>query len=353
MDNKINPDNIDNFIQEYPDFSIGLNRNKIINKNKIIEKKVKIRPAVYNELKQLWEAINHKYLLYYDKLEEENYLQNEIEKLFANDVFVNVIISSSKQEIKYDTEAKEMAILEDSGVQYVIDKSILYCEFLKRINKQTNLPIKLLHNSFTAFNKTKNIPKHQINEFSVFNFVIKFNEWKNKELQGRFKYKKSNLKISSTALTFPNGKPINEITQGRIGTKLINGTPSKKYLYDSFAYDSNLEKDNLTSADIEEIIVYGKIPRKSIKIPTITGGTYSPDFMYVIKKTNGEKSLNVVVETKDKENDTELSGDELMKINCAEVFFKQISEDGFTVEFHKQLNNKKIKQIIEDVIGVK
>jgi len=58
----------------------------------------------------------------------------------------------------------------------------------------------------------------------------------------------------------------------------------------------------------------------------------------------------VVVETKDKENDTELSGDELMKINCAEVFFKQISEDGYKVEFHKQLNNKKIKQIIEDVL---
>jgi type III restriction enzyme len=26
---------------------------------------------------------------------------------------------------------------------------------------------------------------------------------------------------------------------------------------------------------------------------------YSPDFMYVIRKTSGEKELNIVVETKD------------------------------------------------------
>jgi len=33
-----------------------------------------------------------------------------------------------------------------------------------------------------------------------------------------------------------------------------------------------------------EVIVYGKIPRRSISIPTITGQSYSPDFMYVVKK---------------------------------------------------------------------
>lgn len=55
-----------------------------------------------------------------------------------------------------------------------------------------------------------------------------------------------------------------------------------------------MEKENLTSAEIDEIIVYAKIPRSSIRIPTIAGGTYSPDFMYVIKKANGEKSLNIV-----------------------------------------------------------
>jgi len=33
--------------------------------------------------------------------------------------------------------------------------------------------------------------------------------------------------------------------QGRIGTKISEGTPSAKYLYDVIAYDSPLEKQNI------------------------------------------------------------------------------------------------------------
>ena len=346
----VNEANKDDFFAEYPEFAIGINNNKIIDRNKTSEPKVTIRPAKFNELKELWSAINQKYLLYYDKIEDGNYLQTEVQKLFGNGVFVDVVMSSSRQEVKYNDESREMVVNDGSGVQYFIDKSIPYNEFLKRINRQTNLPIQLLHNALKAHNTIKEIQKHQFNEFSAINFINRFKEWKNRELQGRFKYQKASIKVTSTSLTHSNGAPLKEITQGRVGTKYIKGTPSAKYLYDSFAYDSNLEKENLTSAEIDEIIVYAKIPRSSIRIPTIAGGTYSPDFMYVIKKANGEKSLNIVVETKDKANETELSGDEAMKIKCAEEFFKQISIDGYKVAFHKQLTNKRIKQVIDEVL---
>lgn len=72
-------------------------------------------------------------------------------------------------------------------------------------------------------------------------------------------------------------------------------------MYDSYAYDSPLEKDNIT-ADIDEAIVYEKNPRASIAIPITTDGMYSPDFMYVVKGKNGHKELNIIVETKDVEN---------------------------------------------------
>ena len=141
-----------------------------------------------------------------------------------------------------------------------------------------------------------------------------------------------------------------EIAQGRIGTKIAPGTPSAKYLYDSFAYDSPLERDNIT-ADIEEVIVYGKIPRASIAIPTITGGMYSPDFMYVVKRGNGKKELNIVVETKDVENKEELRGTEKAKIECAKVFFDMLTKDGYTVYFRNQLGNKQMAQIIHEVMS--
>lgn len=133
----------------------------------------------------------------------------------------------------------------------------------------------------------------------------------------------------------------------------VEGTPSEKYLYDKIAFDSPLEKDNImmSGAGIDEVVVYGKIPKSSIAIPTIVGENYSPDFMYVVKKSDGTKELNVVVETKLVENKSTLRGTENAKIKCAEAFFKQLTIDGYKVSFHTQLSNKKVKQIIEEVIN--
>jgi type III restriction enzyme len=350
MNRNIVPEKAEIFFEEYTDFTTGINSGKITDRNTKADRKVKIRPARYNELKQLWEAINHKYVLYYDKIEDDNYLQKEISKIFAQGVFTDVVMTSKRQVVSTDAESGRMIAGDRTGVQYIVEKPIAYNEFLKRINRQTNIPIRFLHNALCCYSETEKITKNQINEYSAANFVYKFNDWKNNALQGRFKYQKTNIKLTSTALTDSNGNPNKEITQGRIGTKFIEGTPIDKYLYDSFAYDSPLEKDNIMT-NIDEIVVYGKIPKSSIAIPTITGSTYSPDFMYIVKRTNGEKSLNIVVETKDVENQTELRGTEKAKINCAKVFFGQLTIDGYKVEFHEQLNNKKIKQIIEEVLA--
>ena len=127
------------------------------------------------------------------------------------------------------------------------------------------------------------------------------------------------------------------------------GIVSDKYLYDAVAYDSDLERDNIRS-EIQQIVVYGKIPRRSISIPTIADSSYSPDFMYVVEKTNGEKEMNVVVETKGVENKYELRGNELAKISCAGKFFEQLKADGFNVKFRTQLSNKSMRAIISELM---
>ena len=155
--------------------------------------------------------------------------------------------------------------------------------------------------------------------------------------------------MGETALTYKNGEVRDVIKQGMVGIMMTPETPSAKYLYDTIAYDSPLEKDNIMT-DITEVIVYGKIPRSSIAIPTITGETYSPDFMYVVKKSDGTKELNIVVETKLVENQSTLREKEDAKIKCAEIFFKQLTLDGYKVSFHTQLSNRKVKQIIDEVL---
>lgn len=80
---------------------------------------------------------------------------------------------------------------------------------------------------------------------------------------------------------------------------------------------------------------------------------YSPDFMYIVKHTNGDKELNIVVETKDVENRTDLRGKEKVKIECARVFFEMHKAEGYTVYFKDQLGNKKMAQIINEVMDIK
>jgi len=345
----IKTDTRDAFFAEYPEFAVGLESGKVKDRNKDKAKPVKIRKAAYNDIKELWERINQRYLLFYDKDLDVNMEDVVLSILEAENVFTDVTMTSSREIVKSD--GTEMSILSESGVQYIISKTIPYNEFLKRIMQGTNIPITTLHQAVSKYtNKNGMIKPDHFNENTVSIIIQKFQEWKNENLQGRFHYSKSSTPVGSTALSFEDGSPRKEITQGRIGTKLAEGTPSEKYLYDAFAYDSPLEKKNIM-ADIEEVVVYGKIPRSSIAIPTITGGMYSPDFMYIVKKSTGEKELNIVVETKDVENKNNIRGTERANLKCARVFFDILSQDGYKVHFRDQLNNRQMAQIINEVLG--
>ena len=344
----INLETREQFLDEYPDFVAGIAVGKVKDRNKSESKPIKIRKGVFNEIKELWEKINQRYLLYYDTELNDTLDTAILEILEKPGIFNGVVLSSERDIVRSD--GSQMSTEAGVGVQYTISRPIAYNMFLKRIMHATNIPLTVMHKAMCEYAKKHgNINSDYINESTVAVFCKEFYDWKIAHLQGHFHYKKSSIATKETALTYADGTPRDEIAQGRIGTKIVAGTPSDKYLYDAYAYDSPLEKQNITS-DIESVTVYGKIPRSSIAIPTITGGTYSPDFMYVVTRTSGEKELNVIVETKDVENKTELRGTEKAKIECAELFFSMLEQDGYKVYFKTQINNKQIKQIIDEVL---
>ncbi|WP_349665757.1 hypothetical protein [Xylanibacter rodentium] len=98
------------------------------------------------------------------------------------------------------------------------------------------------------------------------------------------------------------------------------------------------------------MIVYGKIPSHSICIPTVASSNYSPDFIYVVKKTDGTKELNIVIETKAYDKESNISPDENTKISCADEFFKAMAANGYNVHFRKQINSTGVKNIIDDLV---
>ena len=109
-----------------------------------------------------------------------------------------------------------------------------------------------------------------------------------------------------------------------------------------------MEKKNIL-ANVDDVIVFGKIPRRSIAIPTVIDN-YSPDFMYVVKRKDGKKELNVIIETKGVEGKSSLRPTEQIRIDCAEKFFEQLQLDGFDVKFRTQINNVEMKNILARLI---
>lgn len=344
----IKPETRDAFLAEYPDFFAGLSTGKVKDRNKDKPRPIKIRKAAYSEIKELWEKINQRYLLFYDADINEDMNAVILSILEQPGTFTDMVIRSARELVKSDGD--QMEAVTSTGVQYTVTRPIPYGLFLKRISQNTNVPVTTLHNALCEYVKRHgHIEQKFFNDNSAIEFCSRFRDWKTKHLQGRFHYAKSRTPCGATALTYADGTPRTDIAQGRIGTKIIPGTPSAKYLYDVYAYDSPLEKDNIT-ANIEEVVVFGKIPRSSIAIPTITGEMYSPDFMYIVKRKSGEKELNIVVETKDVEGKSSLRPIENAKIECARVFFDMLSRDGYTVYFRDQLNNKQMAQIINEVL---
>lgn len=344
----INPDTRDAFFAEYPDFASGLSSGKVKDRNATKPKPIKIRKAVYDEIRALWEAINQRYILVYDGELDESMDKAALSVLEKPGVFTDVVMTSTREIVESD--GAQMTVTAGVGESYTVSRPIAYGAFLKRVTRATNIPMTVMHSAMVEYAKRHgSIDPKFINENTATAFIHEFQEWRKNNLGGRFHYVKAGTPLGATALSYADGTPRKDIAQGRIGTKIALGMPSEKYLYDTLAYDSPLEQNNLL-ANIEEVVVYGKIPRCSIAIPTTTGGTYSPDFMYVVRKADGQKELNIVIETKDVENETELRGEEKIKIDCATIFFQQLTIDGYKVVFRNQLHNKEMLQIINEVL---
>jgi len=336
------------FYEEYPLFSSGLAKGIVIDRNKKQRNTIKIRKAVFDELKELWQKINQKYLLMFDYDINDN-MQSVVNSLIDSNLFKEMTIKSERT--KLISSDGKMSLETESGFEYNISDKLHYNEFLLKISKATNLPIKIIHNGFIEYSKNKSISDDLLNNNTAISFIQRFNDWKFQNLENRFRYKKANIDVYETALTNPDGSVKTEIIQGNVGTKIHKSSSvSAKYLYDVYTFDSLLEEKNLLVDNIDEIVVYGKIPRRSLEIPIIGGGTYSPDFMYVVKDKSGNKTLNIIIETKDVENRSNLRDNEKMKINNAKFFFENLELDGYNVKFRDQLNNNSIRNIINDVL---
>jgi len=326
----------------YPLIFEGIDSNKV-RKATDTKKKLKIRVEKYAELKNLWEKLNEKVVLEY-KIENENkfkelftdFLKNntEFHKEGLQEKTVEIGIENNQAVLK-----EEVAVY---GNEITSISTMQYDNFLKQLSKVLHINLKTLHKCFSATNIEIN---RYLNQSTIRLLKQKFDNYLMYKALSKFsiEYQKVESSIHPTKLTDTSGKIIDEVNASDIGVFYSNEDVADDYLFEELFYDSELEKENIKT-NINEVIIFSKIPKNSIKIPVAGGKSYSPDFAYVLNYENGKKKLYFIVETKNTDEEG-LRNEEAQKIKHAEEFF----EDAIEIKFKTQFSNKKIVNLIQEI----
>ena len=127
----------DAFFAEYPEFISGVGSGKVTDVNKNRRAPVRIRKAVYSELKELWEAITQKYYLFYDADLSGDISGALHDILRKNGIFGNVSLDSRREEIVSD--GGQMMLREDTGVSYSLQRPLPYNWLRKKAAYRMNI----------------------------------------------------------------------------------------------------------------------------------------------------------------------------------------------------------------------
>jgi type III restriction enzyme len=330
--------------QNYPKIFEGVNSNKV-RKATDQKKKVVLRTEKYQELKDLWEKLNEKVILEYKfdneasfkslfteflKSQKDNFTTDGVNERISKIQFKDNKAIASDPESVYNRKSLSISIMK-------------YSDFLKELSKLLNINIKSLHQSIvdsgTEINKflnqtTLRIIKQNFDYFLMANAIDKFS----------IEYQKVSNNIHPTTFTDAKGNVLNDIAASDVGVSFSEEDVAQSYFLEELYYDSELEKSNIKT-NVQEVIVFTKIPKNSIKIPVAGGKSYSPDFAYVLKFKDGSENLNFIVETKDVSNKDGLRDEEKFKIKHAEKFFEGKVKINFTTQF----SNDKIVDLIKNI----
>lgn len=356
MDGNINPEKREQFYKEYPLFRVGVKSGKVLKGN---PEKIGIRKENFAKLRNLWETVNQNYMVQFEPIRDD-VLEQGIDVSLASDIFDRQKSSFVVHNIIKDKEKGQRVEIEKEKTKqsfYLEGDKIGYGEFLKKLCNRLSIPVGLIHKGIIKFHKK--YPKVDIypTSYSVETFVSNFEDWFINQFEGKYSYRRIPNNVKGTPLTDDEGNPKDNIAQATIGIMKSNkeNKVPDTFLYDKIVFDSPFEETNIIDGETESVEVYGKIPKRSIRVPMYFGGTSSPDFMYVVKKSDGSEIMNLIIETKDVKKWSDLRNIEQSKVKASQKFFEELQnevneKDGnFEITYKSQLHNDNIQRILERI----
>src|SRR5699024_3211874 len=334
-------------VQLYPEVEhrTKVAKDKIRDKNSKFTTKVKLRKSNWKQLEDLWKQLSRRRMIKFDDK------VNDSAKSVAEDIFEdidnNIFVLQQPQIVaqKVVTDDNKM-IIQETPEDYKDYKNtyltMKYGIFLKQLTTRTNLPVDFLHQKMIESIKRLKGNKNYINEKTLGNIIREFNKRFNESIRNLYSY--IPLRFSSSTSIYDSKKQefIDEISANDLGVYNDEySTEDDKYLYDRppLRYDSaNPELKIIKRTYDDNIVVFGKLPKRAIKIPRYDNGTSTPDFIFKIERKR--KPIYLMIETK---AENMRLGDQRIEL-IQKKYFEGLKDSG--VYYHMATSEQEVHDLI-------
>lgn len=294
----------DAFMSLYPEVgqktSVAKDRVRDLKKNKT-STKIKLCKSNWDQLKDLWVQLAKRQMIKYDDTVNKDAVSvaRDVFKDIDKKIFVFDIKQIVKKELGFD--GADGAYLRETEADFGTNyRTMPYGKFLKQLTMQTDLPVSLLNDLMINTMKTQlDNRKEYINEKTLANLIRAFNRQFNKRIRTSYSYEPLEFSGSTSIYNAKKQKFVDEVDANVLGIYSSEATKDPKYLYERppLRYDStDPELKILQRTYGDKITVYGKLPKRAIKIPRYDSGTTTPDFIFKID--SADKPVYVIIETK-------------------------------------------------------
>lgn len=300
-------------------------KDKVRDKNSKDSTTVKLHKQNWQQLKNLWLQLAKRQMIKFDPSVNQD-AETVVRNVF-NDSDNKVFVLKSPQMVHQEvvTDSSSASVREtqaDYSTEYLTMK---YGKFLKILAQQTDLSVNLLNNLMIKAIKRLRNNTNYINEKTLGNLIRTFNNQFNERIKTSYSYEPLKFSASTSIYNAKKQEFVDSVPASALGVYQSNSTSDEKYLYDRppLRYDSaDPELKILQRSYGPKISVFGKLPKKAIKIPRFDNGTTTPDFIFKID--HGNKPIYLVIETK---AENMRLGDEEIHI-IQQKYFDHLKESG-------------------------
>ena len=317
------------FMRMYPELAhqTQVAQDKVRNmKHNRAQTTVKLQKSNWNQLKDLWLQLAQRQMV---KFDDE---VNQSSATIASDIFKDqdqcIFVKDVKQNIHQElATADGEAILRETQQDYHGKyRTMKYGAFLKQLVLQTDLPPALLNElMITAMRDRLGNDTDYINEKTLGNIVREFNKRFKENVWQRYSYVPLQFSASTSIYDAQKQEFVDELPANVLGVYAAEATKDDRYLYDRppLRYDSSdPELKILKRTYGDKITVFGKLPKRAIKIPRFDRGTTTPDFIFKVERE--DHPVYVIIETK---AENMRLGDEEIRV-IQKKYFDQLQASG-------------------------